>query len=203
MIDTVWPGPQGAVACADWTTMALPDGSRDIVLCDGGMELLKYPQEHRQLVRILRRVLSDQGLCIFRLYVLPAQRESPETVLQDFVQGRVSNVNILKLRLGMALQDSRTEGVQRQTIWDAFHAAVPDPERLAPQIGWSVEQMHIIDTYRDTPDRFFFLTVVDLRDVFCASPGGFQLESVHAPSYELGDRCPTVVLHCRRALASD
>ena len=203
MIDTVWPGPQDSVACADWTTMTLPDGSHDIVLCDGGMELLKYPQEHRQLVRILRRVLSEGGLCILRLYVLPAQRESPETVLQDFVQGRVSNVNILKLQLGMALQDSPREGVQRQTIWDAFHAAVPDPEHLAPQIGWSAEQMHIIDAYRDCPDRFFFLSVADIRDVFCASPGGFQLESVHVPSYELGDRCPTVVLRCRPALASD
>ena len=203
MIDAVWPGPKDAAYCADWTTMALPGGSRDIVLCDGGMELLRYPQELQRLVCILRRVLSEGGLCILRLYVLPSQRESPETVLRDFVQGRVSNVNILKLRLGMALQDTRTEGVQRQTIWDAFHAAVPEPERLGPQIGWSVEQMHIIDAYRDCPDRFFFLSVADLRDLFCASPGGFQLESVHVPSYELGDRCPTVVLRCRPALASD
>jgi len=202
MIDAVWPGPKDAVSCADWTTRALPDGSRDIVLCDGGMELLKHPQELRQLVRILRRALSHGGLCILRLYVPPSQRESSETVLQDFVQGRVSNVNILKLRLGMALQASLREGIQRQTIWDAFHAAVPDPEHLAPQVGWSVEQMHIIDAYRDCPDRFFFRNVADIRDLFCESPGGFQLESVRVPSYELGDRCPTVVLRCRPEHAS-
>jgi len=201
MIDTVWAGPKHAVYCANWTTMTLPDGSRDIILCDGGMDLLQYPQEHRQLVRILRRVLSDGGLCILRLYALPSKRESPETVLRDFVQGRVSNINILKLRLGMALQDTPSEGVQYKTIWNAFHAAAPDPGRLGPQIGWSAEQMHIIDAYRDCPNRFFFLTVADLRQLFCSSPGGFQFESLHVPSYELGERCPTVVLR-RRALAS-
>ncbi len=201
MIDAVWPGPKDAVNCADWTTMTLPDGSRDIILCDGGMEQLQYPQEHRRLVRILRRVLSHGGLTILRLYVLPSQRESPETVLRDFVQGRVSNINILKLRLGMALQDTLSEGVQRKTIWDAFHAAAPDPDCLARQLGWSAGQMHVIDAYRDCPDRFFFLTVADLRQLFCSIPGGFQFESLHVPSYELGERCPTVVLR-RRALAS-
>jgi hypothetical protein len=202
MIDAVWPGPKDAVNCADWTTMTLPDGSRDIILCDGGMEQLQYPQEHGQLVRILRRVLSDGGLSIVRLYALPSQWESPETVLRDFVQGRVSNMNILKLRLGMALQGTPSEGVARKTIWNAFHAAAPNPDRLARQLGWSAEQMHVIDAFRDYPDRFFFLTVADLHQLFCSSPGGFQLESVYVPSYELGERCPTVVLR-RRALASD
>jgi hypothetical protein len=201
MIDAVWPGPKDAVYCAEWTTMTLPDGSRDIILCDGGMEQPQYPQEHRRLVRILRQVLSDGGLTILRLYVLPSQRESPETVLRDFVQGRVSNINILKLRLGMALQGTSSEGVQRKTIWDAFHAAAPDPYCLARQLGWSAGQMHVIDAYRDCPDRFFFLTVADLRQLFCSSPGGFQFESLHVPSYELGERCPTVVLR-RRAFAS-
>ena len=126
MIDTVWPGPKDAVLCADWTTMALPDGSRDIVLCDGGMEQLQFPQKHQRLVRILRRVVPPDGLVILRLYVLPSKAESPELVLKDLVQGRISNMNILKLRLGMALQDASSEGVPRNIIWDAFHTAAPD-----------------------------------------------------------------------------
>jgi hypothetical protein len=167
------------------------------------MALIKYPQAHRKLVRILRRVLCEGGICVLRLYAPPAQRESLETVFQDFVQGRVSNVNILKLRLGMAMQDSSREGVQRQVIWDAFHAAVPDPEGLGRQIGWSAAQMHFIDAYRETADPLYFVSVADIYDVFCGSPGGFRLESVHVPSYELGDRCPTVVLRCFPELASD
>ena len=71
--------------CANWLDLNLPDGSRDIVLCDGGLETQPYPQGQQQLVRIIRNVLSDQGLCIFRLYVLPPKRESLDAILGDML----------------------------------------------------------------------------------------------------------------------
>ncbi len=88
MIDAVWPGPKEAAQCADWLSLKLPDNSRDIVLCDGGLPLLAYPREQQQLVRILRDVLSDQGLCILRLFVPPSQQESPDAVLRDLLEGK-------------------------------------------------------------------------------------------------------------------
>jgi hypothetical protein len=197
MIDGVWPGPKDAVCCAEWTAMPLPDASRDIVLCDGGMNLLRYPREHRQLVYVLRRLLSDHGLCILRLYVPPLQREAPEMVLRDFVQGRVSSADILKLRLGMALQKKLMSGVKLKAVWDVFHEVATGPRRLGRRIGWSAEQMHAIDIYRGCEERYCFLSVADVRDLFCESPGGFRLDSVHLPSYQLGERCPTVVLRRR------
>jgi hypothetical protein len=110
MIDHVWPGPKEAVRCTDWLALALPEGSRDIVLCDGGLPLLAYPEEQRRLPRLLRAVLSDQGLCILRLYVPPPQRESPDAVLRDLLEGRIANLNVLKLRLSMALMESAEAG---------------------------------------------------------------------------------------------
>lgn len=61
MIDVVWPGPRDAAKCAEWTNMPLPDKSRDIAVCDGGVILLKYPEEHRQLVDELSRIIALNG----------------------------------------------------------------------------------------------------------------------------------------------
>jgi hypothetical protein len=194
MIDNVWPGPKEAVQRTDWLALALPDSSRDVVLCDGGLPLLAYPQEQRRLVRLLRAALSDQGLCVLRLYVPPARPERPDTVLKDLLEGRIPNLNILKLRLSMSLLESAGDGVELGTVWRALHEAAPDLEGLASRIGWPVEHMLAINTYRGSTDRFYFATVDQVADLFCGSPGGFEAHSLHVPSYELGERCPTIVL---------
>jgi len=194
MIDTVWPGPKENVQCTEWLAMALPDGSRDIVLCDGGLHLLAYPQEQRRLVCLLRRVLSDHGLCVFRLYVPPARRESPDVVLKDLLEGRIANLNILKLRLGMSLMGSAAEGVELETVWRAVARLTPRLEGLASRIGWPVEHMLAINAYRGSTARYCFVTVKQIRDLFCGSPGGFEVQRLHVPTYELGEQCPTVVL---------
>lgn len=194
MIDTIWPGPRNAVICANWTTMPLQKGSRDIVLCDGGVHLLAYPGGHRQLVRTLHRVIASGGVCIFRLFVPPEKREEVDEVLQDLLEAKISNLNILKLRLGMALHEDITKGIQLKRIWDTIHRVAPDFNRLASRIGWPIEHLLVINTYRNSSTRYFFLSLDDVHHLFCENPGGFTLETVCVPTYELGMRCPTIVL---------
>ena len=194
MIDAVWPGPKEAALCTDWLSLQLPESSRDIVLCDGGLHLLTYPWEQQELVRVLQAILSDQGLCILRLFVPPPQQESPDAVLNDLLEGRIPNLNILKLRLGMSLLESAAEGVVLGRIWQLIHEVAPDLERLALRIGWSVEHMLVINTFRDSADRFHFVTVNQVTDLFCNNPGGFEVHRLRVPSYELGERFPTIVL---------
>jgi SAM-dependent methyltransferase len=193
MINNVWPGPRNAAICDDWTTMPLQSGSRDIVLCDGGVHLLTYPHEHRKFVQTLHRVIAPDGLCIFRLFIPPEKREEPEKVLQDLLDAKISNLNLLKLRLDMALHKDITQGVQLGLVWDAIHQAAPDFNRLASRLGWSLEHLLVINTYRDCQTRYHFLNLDDVRHLFCENPGGFRLEAVNVPTYELGERCPTVV----------
>jgi hypothetical protein len=197
MIEAAWPGPKEAVLCADWLDLALPDGSRDIVLCDGGLHLLAYPHEQRRLARILRGILSYHGLCIFRLYVPPPERESPDVVLTDLMEGRIGNLNVLKLRLGMSLLESSAEGVGLGTVWNAIHEAAPDLELLASSIGWPVEHMLAINSYRDSTSRYHFVTVDEVTDMFCGDPGGFEVRGLRVPSYELGGQCTTIVFRRR------
>jgi SAM-dependent methyltransferase len=193
MIDMVWPGPRSAAVCADWTDMPLDNASRDNVLSDGGLSMLSCPHGHARLVRALQRVLSPAGLCAFRLYIPPSPRETPQTVLQDLLDGNIPHLNILKLRLGMALQESSERGVQLGHIWEVLRAAAPDFKGLAEQIGWPLEHLLAINTYRNSFNRYYFPSVAEVCGVFTDNPGGFVLESIQAPTYPLGERCPTIV----------
>jgi SAM-dependent methyltransferase len=194
MIDSLWPGAPGTALCAAWQTMPLPDSSRDLVLCDGGATLLEYPREHRMLVANLRRILSPGGLCAFRLYVPPATREAPEAVLDDLLQGRIANLNVLKLRLGMAMQEHESEGVELAAVWRKLSEAAPDLRALAVRIGWDPEHLLAIETYRDCAFRYRFLRVETIQSLFTVDPGGFECLDLRYPRYALGERCPTIVL---------
>jgi SAM-dependent methyltransferase len=187
MIDTVWPGPRDAILCADWTAMPLQPGSRDIVLCDGGFHLMSHPEGQQRFVRSLKSVLAPGGVYGVRLFVPPAVKESKEYVLQDLLDQRVPNLNILKLRLGMAIQESPSQGVRLGDVWSALHQAAPDFEKLAESIGWPIEHLKAIDTYKNSDARYCFVTPEEVEALFS---DGFMLESKQVPTYELGERCP-------------
>jgi Methyltransferase domain len=201
MIDTVWPGPRGSVVCADWTDMPLDTAAHDLVFCDGGLVQLSFPRDHWQLVRSLQRVLVPEGLCVLRLFVLPQHRETPHRVLGDLLERRIPNLNILKLRLGMALRDDSERGVTLASIWDALHDAAPDFNDLAVRLGWPLEHLLVIDAYRGCLTRYHFLSLAEICRLFTEDPGGFKLESIDVPSYDLGERCPTVVFRRRATTA--
>jgi SAM-dependent methyltransferase len=194
MIDAVWPGPRNAVVRADWKALPLAASSRDVVLCDGGLQLVAYPHGLQNLATCLRRVIAPEGICIFRLFIPPQVRESPELVLNELLAGRIASLNHLKLRLGMALHEDAHDGVGLRQVWDALHDVAPDLESLAARVGWPLEHLLAINTYRDRQTRYYFLKLSELRENFCQEPGGFELEQTYWPTYELGERCPMVVL---------
>lgn len=194
MIELVWPGPPSRVLRADWTALPLPDGSRDLVLCDGGFHLLTHPEGQARLVASLRRVVAAGGLCLLRLFVPPKERESPDEVLADLRAGGVASIDALKVRLGMALQRGPREGVRLDDVWQTFQRAEPDAADLAARVGWSVEKVRSIEAYRGSASAYHFATVDEVADLFCRAPGGFALESVRVPSYALGERFPLIAL---------
>jgi SAM-dependent methyltransferase len=194
MIDYVWPGPPDAVLHTEWTNLALPAGSRDIALCDGGLQLNAYPRQQRLIARLLRDVLRPGGLCILRLYAPAGPHEETSDVLRDLVEGRVPNLNILKLRLGMAMMRSAEEGVELDAVWRAVHGAAPDLKELAARLGWELNHALVINSYRGSKLRYHFVTADQVVEMFGTRPGGFGLLARHVPTYELGERCPTLVL---------
>lgn len=191
MIEQVWPGGKDQVVEADWLEMPLPQRSRDLALCDGGMILVEHPKGHRKLKEQLRHLLDTDGRCIFRLFVPPRDREKVETVLNSLIAGRIPNLNVLKLRIGMALQDSAEEGVSVQEIRRTVLGLEPNLERLAEHLGWSLDHLRVIDTYRDSPARYYFASERQIADLFCAE-NEFSIVGRWNGSYPLAERCPII-----------
>ena len=188
MIDAVWPGPPGTAQLGEWTDLPLDAGSREVVFCDGGLHLLDHPAGQRALVENLARVLAPGGLAVLRLFVPPPEPEPVATVIDDLQAGRVADLNLLKLRLGMALQADPATGVELGRVWSEMATALPDPGR----IGWDPDDLRGIDSYQDSPVRYHFVTVAEADRLFTVEPGGFERVSIRVPDYELGERCPTV-----------
>jgi hypothetical protein len=194
MIENVWPGPPQAVTCCNWLDLVLPAGSRDIGICDGGLHLISYPTQQAQLVHLLWHTLSEQGQFFLRLYTSPVAHESPRQVLEDLLAGRVSSMNLLKLRLGMALMENAAAGIELGLVWRTLHDAVPDLEELAERVGWTVEHTLAINAYRAAKTRYHFSSTKEVCDLFCKDPGGFTLADMHIPHYERGGQFPTLIL---------
>jgi SAM-dependent methyltransferase len=194
MLALVWPGPRDAARHGEWTALPLPATSRDVALCDGGLHLLDHPAGQRAFARELARVVVPGGLVAMRLFVPPPRRESAGEVLRDLREGRVRDVNVLKLRLGMAMQDDASLGVRVADVWRAFHAAEPDADRLLARCGWTRDQLATLEAYRESPAVYSFVGAEQAARLFVEETGAFRLESLRTPTYPLGERCPSVVL---------
>lgn len=194
MIEYVWPGPVEAVTQADWLHIPYQQASMDLVLCDGGLHLLAYPDEQTELANKLAYVLAPGGYCVFRLFVPPATRETVDEVAAELLAGNIENLNYLKLRLGMALQRDAIEGIRLDTVWQALHAIQPDQVELARHLGWEMDHLSAINAYRDSVSRYHFVTIDEAIATFCAGTGGaFQIERKEWPNYRMGSQFPTIV----------
>lgn len=190
MIDEVWPGSREQVIEGDWLEMPVR-GPRQLSLCDGGLMLLEYPRVQEQLRDRLERLIGPGGRSIFRLFALPEMRETHEVVLEELVRGKIPNLNVLKLRLGMALQANPEEGVAVREILRAVESVDSDLLRLAQRLGWKPEQMQAIEAYRNSGAVYYFPTERQTIELFCAS-GAFDFLGRATGHYPLAERCPVV-----------
>jgi SAM-dependent methyltransferase len=196
MIDYVWPGRRNQIVEADWLDLPLPSASRDLVFCDGGLHLLEYPSAQLLLVERLHDVIASGGRCIFRLFAAPVVGENDDTVLNDLSAGRIPNLNVLKLRLGMALQESPKTGIEVDAIWNSLRGQAGDWDQLAANLGWPVEHLRPIDAYKNSESRYHFISEDQAIELFCGD-GKFTPVGLHRSGYILGERCPIVVFERR------
>lgn len=193
MLAEVWPGERDDAVQADWLHMDWPDDSFDLVLCDGGWSLLDLPSQ-QLLARRLSQIIAPGGRFVARLFVPPSRRESPEEVLSSLTAGRIRDLNCLKLRLGMALMPSSLEGVELAEVWRRAHDVAGSWPALAERVGWDLDQLSVIDAYRDSSARYHFVSVEEFEATMCDSPVEFTVHRVDVPGYVMGDQCPTVVM---------
>ena len=192
MLRELWPGPTGNTVCEDWTQMSLEDASRDIALCDGGLIMLDYPDQLDRLVGELARVLAVGGLFTTRAFVSGTVTEDAALVMSDFLDGRISNSSILKLRLAIALTPDSTTGVLLHDVWKFYHDSIPGDCSLSELTGWSNDELQFIEAYKNSDERYRFPDVDELCDTFCKSTGEFECISIQIPDYELHEHMRVV-----------
>lgn len=180
--------------CASWLDMPLVNDCLDCVIGDGCFTVLENVEMHRRLWHELHRVLRPGRFLVIRLFVQPPERESVSAVFDDLAAGLIGSFHVFKWRLAMALHDNLDEGVCVSDIWGHWASAGVNAESLATRLNWPIREVRTIEVYRGSPARYTFPTLEQARKVLAEC---FDELACHVPEYELGDRCPTLLLAAR------
>jgi hypothetical protein len=192
MAQMAWPGdlPETrAVVCGNWLSLPRRSSSCHVVAGDGSINCLRFPEEFRTLSNSVARVLTDDGLLLLRCYLQTETPEDPDAVYGDLCSGAVQSFHAFKLRLLMAVQKDATEGVALRNVWESWVARNLHREDLYSRYGRPA--VETIEYYRDSLTVYSFPTLRELRQVLMPV---FEEVRLLTPDYEMGDRCPTLVL---------
>jgi SAM-dependent methyltransferase len=185
MIGAIFPpAPNRAAIVGDWRALPLPSRSIDLIAGDGALACLPFPDGTRALAAELARVLAPGGRVVLRLFASPPAPESLDEIRIASDRG----FHAFKWRVAMALA-APDRNVRVSDIHRAFETICPDRAALP----WPRAVIDTIDAYRDSPASYAFPTVDETR----AALAPLVDVACHVPSYELGDRCPTLVLRVR------
>lgn len=201
MVDCVWPhdklGENASAICGDWLSTNLTSGSTDIVAGDGCFTLLSYNEHYEKLLQELQRILIPGGWFIIRLFCRPEQQEDLSIVLADLLDGKIGNFHVFKWRLAMALHGTLEEGVDVGEVWEWWNNQKIDTNSLATRLGWSRESIDTINNYKGSEARYTFPTFQEISKLLNRY---FDTVACHTMSYELGDRCPLLILRTKTEL---
>jgi len=198
MASALWPfngTPQTPrLVLADWRLLPFRNGGADIVVGDGCIICLRYPDGVRAFARAIAPLLSPGGLLVIRCYLQPDRKESPEEVIAQMDSDGLETVHQFKFRLLMALQANVTEGIAVRHVYDYWVNHSPNGSGLGSRAGWRQTASELMALYRGVNTVHTFPTRDELREVL----DEFFVEvDVSIPPYYLGERCPTIVLKSR------
>ncbi|MYM64783.1 methyltransferase domain-containing protein [Pseudomaricurvus sp. HS19] len=195
MIASVWPGSREDAVEGSWLAMPYADNSFDLILCDGGLQLLPFPKGLGQLQQELLRCLRPGGRFCVRLFARPAEPLSIRSVLDQVVDGRLNNLHALKILAGMGLQETTEQGVVLDAIWHSLQQRFSDWGQLAGLLAMDAREVAMLDAYRGNSAVYHFLSEAEVIDVFSQQKDGFGLEHsvTRYPDYRYGEFCPTLL----------
>jgi SAM-dependent methyltransferase len=174
---------------ADWRALPCAAGSIDLAAGDGSLSCLPFPRDYRVLAGELARALAPGGELVLRLFASPEPRETLADVAAAVAARAIGGFHAFKWRLAMAIAGGGDVAVA--DIARAFDRVAPDPDALAAHTGWPRVAIATIDAYRGSDVVYSFPSAAD---AVAALAPELALVAQHVPAYELGERCPTVVL---------
>ncbi|MCW8840767.1 MAG: class I SAM-dependent methyltransferase [Gammaproteobacteria bacterium] len=193
MIDSVWcphHSIPSAVKQASWQSMPLEEDSVDSAVGDGCLTVLPSLADYERVFAEVARVLRPGGSLVLRCFIRPDTGESIESVVADAMAGRVGSFHTLKWRVAMTLSADEDHRVPVADIHALFEQVFPDRGALAQQAGWQREVIDTIDAYRGVGTVYTFPVLDAVRRL---ASNNFEVSEVRCGSYELAERCPTVL----------
>jgi SAM-dependent methyltransferase len=194
MARTVWPGnipSKRRAVCGDWLSLPQAHGSCDVVIGDGSMNCVRYPDGFRALAKSVCGVLRPDGVLLLRSFVRPERKDSLEQVFADLFRCRFPTVNHFKFQLLMAMQRSTEQGIVLDDVYREWVRRKINKDELIALTGWEKQSIRSIEIYEGQDVVHTFPTVSELRSVISEF---FDEVSIATPGYLLGDRCPSFVL---------
>ncbi|MBD3374808.1 methyltransferase domain-containing protein [candidate division KSB1 bacterium] len=194
MIKHVYPGhsEQGfQVLQGDWTRLPVLDRQFDLILGDGCYVMFDYHRGFSLLSESIEKALKPNGQFIIRFFIRPEIIETSDQVFSDLLKGKICNFHLFKWRLAMAMHNDVETGVSLSKVWRIWEKMSIDSRFLADTMQWSIESIHTIQAYRRSNRRYTFPTK---KELYAALTPYFRISQYYLPSYECGDRFPTLVL---------
>lgn len=183
-----------ALLVGDWRQMPLREACQDFAVGDGCYAAMDSFEACDGLHRELARVLRAGGYLIQRCFLRPEQPEPVDQVFDDLLAGRVGSFEVFRRRLAMAIHRPGRIAVSGDEVWQAWHERVADTDRLARSYGWPAQVFRSMDRWRGLRLRFPFPTLSEVRAM---TQPDFEIIECRYPDYEMGDRCPMLVLRRR------
>jgi SAM-dependent methyltransferase len=200
MIRMAWrPNPrcESSVTRARWEELPINDSSVQAIAGDASLNALPRLEAFSDVLREMHRILAPTGRVVLRCFVRPDKAESLDVIYKDVFAHKVGSISSLKWRLAMALADPNSASIRLSSVFSAFEALFPSRDELAVATGWSSEEIATFDPYSDSPTCLNFPTLTQFQSVL--APWFDIIEKLQG-SYELADRCPTLVLQHKTGL---
>jgi len=198
MIRRFWPAqeaPAGAgLAIGDWREMPIADASRDFAAGDTCYAALASLEDCARLHAELARVLRPGAWWVQRCFLRPEKSENLDLLFAELEGGRISVFEVFCWRLAMALHGGAGEGVRCDDVWRAWSKRMRDPRALLERLGWAPAILATIERWQGEPTRILFPSLAEVRGLAQAD---FETVEIRYPDYEMGDRCPMLVLQRR------
>jgi len=177
-----------------WQDLPLADGSVACAVGDGSLNALPSLAEFPDVLSEIARVLDRRGALILRMFIRPEARAALGEVEQSVWAGRIKSFHALKWHVAMAIAEAPDYSVKVSDIRAKIIAMFPDRERLAALHDWPRPVIDAIDSYDGVDTRYTFPPLDAVRKV--SSPF-FELAGMQTGSYEIAERCPTVLFRLR------
>jgi hypothetical protein len=115
-------------------------------------------------------------------------------VFSRLAANHIPGLDSLKLRLWGALHGDATQGVRPRDVVAHILSAAGSFDRLAADHGWPLEHVQSLELHRESSASYHLTDAAEVIRMACEEPGGFEIQAVVEPAYELGTCCPILVL---------